>query len=283
MVHVRKIWKDDILWSISTLVSNLLPVNGRGTAVWACEHCNFVGSKSRIFSAIRFSGSGRIITSWQTQSIARYRDKQTRLHTWRTSSWKSEQPNFQEIHPSREKRTAQWRTTACKILEHRIQFDNWKILSWPTSKILVHSILNFRSPASPSFGRKHCKWQAAPCEVAFPTNHYHFAAGCQVNWQTCLAHSSRSGSQTGVLFWRKMYISSIFRGFILLWYAFRSPCCPYQACSPSCRLVAKEFWKSSWSIPLANVRRKVLWSTSWIARLFRWPQMARQKAKGNWK
>ena len=193
---------------------------GRATAVSAREHCKFAGSKSRICTAIRSSGSGRRITSWEKAAKSKYRkvsrdtNKTNKVYT---SSWKSEQPNFQEIHPSRGKRTAQWRTTACKILEHQTNRHFKNFMQIPTRKIIVVEFYESLclSASKPSL--------AAPCEVAFTTNHDHFAAGCQVNWQACLAHS-RSGSQTERLFVRTTCIcTSVFRGFILL-YGFMALC-----------------------------------------------------------
>ena len=122
---------------------------GRATAVSAREHCKFAGSKSWICTAIRSSGSGRRITSWEKAANAKYckvsRDTNKTNKVY-TSSWKSEQPNFQEIHPSRGKRTAQWRTTACKISEHQTNrhFKN-SSCKFQHVKFLLHS-RNFMSP-----------------------------------------------------------------------------------------------------------------------------------------
>lgn len=199
---------------------------GRATAVSAREHCKFAGSKSRICTAIRSSGSGRRITSWEKAANAKYckvsRDTNKTNKVY-TSSWKSEQPNFQEIHPSRGKRTAQWRTTACKILEHRTNRYFKNSMQIPTRKNSCCCILGILWVLLSSCLSASKTSLAAPCEVAFTTNHDHFAAGCQVNWQACLAHS-RSGSQTERFMRTTCICTSISRGLILL-YGFMSPCC----------------------------------------------------------
>ena len=156
-----------------------------GTAVSAWEHFKLDGSKSRIWSAIRFSGSGKMMTSLATccvncincvkqrQALTRsahaaYADSKDSISVCnilqRRLRFATELRDSQGIHPSPGRRKARWHTKVSQGQPSVTGSGSQHVTTLEILKVWVTSI-QFHSTSRASWGRFPHKSQPSCCKM----------------------------------------------------------------------------------------------------------------------